>query len=660
MRITLHLLALLLTFNLAYGQSDTDPYITTKKISGYSNKIQFKLDNLPTLTPIPGAVKKPEVKYLWLFGDGEYSFEENPVHIYHRIQAEAFEAECFLTYTYTDDEQDPEKKKRKRKKTAVAMNAFDNRAQAPAYASAFNRQNKNAGDKNAVYLQTNQSPKAGEEFVAILSYRNTGAQPLNGKIKLFYNDYKSCPDCFTLPEPPKAYHDELYYSSDMGMIDIFANALASSDKKLLFTSTAAGSFPEDDFVKENYASRETWEINNLEVGEEHHIFIILKTNELKTDTSLTTPVLVRFEGSDGGIIDDHEMELKLVSSHDPNNVLAKNYMGRMERSFETPWKKRDKLLYRVNFQNNGDGAASEIRVVVNIPPSLDTSTVEILEVGVGKDRNILEGKNLFSHQVFEDSIVFYLQHINLGGTGEKGVNKSNSRGYVTFNIKPKPRKAKRVVTQANIYFDTNEPVTTKKSRIRLRRSSRMTLEIGVQQPQALPDWSIPRQDFSFDNKFIGLGTSALLPKRRLSLDASIRYATERYAFAEATAEFNYRFRHLTANIIPQVDVLPFLRVGVGVEGGVLLRAFQIFPGGPETGVEEFNLFDQAQTQDERYGPLRYGGIAQLIIGASKKRGFAFGAAYHRFHDKIPVVYPFITQVDTRWHNVFRLFVRYKI
>lgn len=660
MRITLHLLTLLLTFNLAFGQSVNDPFITTKTVNGYENKIQFKMENLPELTPIPGAVEKPGINYLWVFGDGQYSFEESPVHIYDRIQAEAFDAECFLTYTYTDDDQDPEKKKRKRKKKKVPVNAFNNRASSLAYASSFNRKNKNASDKNSVHLQTNRSPKAGEDFVAILSYRNTTDQPLSGKLKLFYNDYKSCPDCFTLPETPKSYNDELYYSSEVGMIDVFATAVASADEQLIFTSSAQETFQADDFPKAEYASRETWEISNLAPGAEHHIFIILKTNESKTDTSLTTPVLTRFERPNGSVVDEHKMELQLVNSHDPNNILSKNYQGRMDRVFEMPWKKKDKLLYRVNFQNNGDGAASDIRIVVNLPSSLDTSTVEIVEVGVGKDRDILEGKNVFHHLVYEDSLVFFLQNISLAGTGEDGIRKAESRGFVSFNIKTKPRKSRKIVTQANIYFDSNEAVKTKKSRIRLRRSARLTLEVGVQRPQAHLDWSVPATDFSLDNKFIGLGTSALIPKKRISLDASIRYSVERYAFAEATAELNYRFRHLTMSLIPQVDVLPFMRIGIGLEAGALITGHQIFPGGPPEGIEQFNILRASETQDERYGPLRYGGGVQIIIGASRKRGFAFGASFNIYHDELPIVYSLITQENDPWHNVYRVFLRYKI
>ncbi len=660
MRITLHLLTLILTVNIAYSQADSDPYITTTKVNGYDNKIQFQMDNLPELMPIPGAVEKPEVQYLWVFGDGHYSFEETPVHIYERIQAEAFEAECFLTYTYTDDDQDPEKKKRRRKKTKVPVNAYANRAPSTGHYSSFNRKNKNAGEKNSVYFQTNRSPKAGEDFVAILSYRNTGDQPLNGKLKLLYNDYKSCPDCFTLPEIPKTYHDELYYSSDVGMTDIFTTAIASNDDHLVFSTSTFGTFQNNDLPKAEYASRETWEISNLAPGAEHHIFVILKTNETKTDTSLSTPVLMQFEHPNGSIIDEYETELELVSSHDPNNILSKNYYGRMDRAFEMPFKKKDHLFYRVNFQNDGDGAASDIKIVVNLPGTLDTSTVEIVRVGVGKNNDILEGNNLFRHQVFEDSLVFFLQNISLGGTGEANVRKSESRGYVEFKIKPKPRKAKKVVTQANIYFDTNDPVKTKKSRIRLRRSSRLTFEVGVQQPQALADWSIPAPDFSFDNKFIGIGTSALLPQKRISLDASIRYSVERYAFAEATAEFNYRFRHLTVSLIPQVDVLPFLRIGVGVEAGALLTGHRIFPGGPAQGIEEFSIFNPDLQQAERYGPIRYGGGIQVLVGASRKRGFALGASFNRYHDEIPVVYSFISEIDSRWHNVYRFFIRYKM
>lgn len=649
-KIILLLFILTFSFFSSFAQEVDGPFIDWKK-KGYDNKIKFSMQNLPELKPIPGAVKKPKVNHLWLFGDGEYSFAATPEHVYASIQAEAFEAECFLTYTYTDDEQVPEKKKRRRKKTRVPVSATSRRAKAVASTSSFNRKNKNKSKENTVFMQTNRSPKAGEEFVAILSYRNTSGKIISGDLNLYFNENKTCSDCFELAEQPKLYHDEIYRSSEIGMVDIYTDAVASIDNSLFFTKASIDGLSNANNYSESFANQESFKIDNLENGKEYHIFVILKTAESKTGASITTHAFAQFTGLNGRTIDEYEMELKLVSAHDPNNVLAANYNGRMQRKFDLPWKKTDRLSYKINFQNDGDGAASNIKVVLDIPPVFDTTSLEITEAAIGKNKDILAEKTHFSHKTYRDSIVFFFKNISLAGSKQEGIKKSTSRGYITFNIKPYIRKQKRINTQANIYFDKKEVVTTKKSKIRLLRSNRFTLTVGVHSPRPVPNWAIPTVDFSMDNKFISIGTSALLPKSRVSMDASILYSTEKYESAEIGAEQTYNFQHLTFNIIPQIDVLPFLRIGVGVESGLLLAGYS-------NETLEFSPI-QANT-DERYTAIRYGGIAQILIGRTKKRGLALGASYNRFHDDLPILRPNSQGEEQKWHDSIRIFLRYKI
>jgi len=222
-------------------------------------------------------------------------------------------------------------------------------------------------------------------------------------------------------------------------------------------------------------------------------------------------------------------------------------------------------------------------------------------------------------------------------------------GEIHLEGKKKPRVIK---SRANIFFDSNEKIVTKRSKIRLKTATRFTVEIGNILPAAADKWKGKTPDATLDNKYIALGTSALLPRRKVSMDANMKYSQTAY-----TPTFNepiqYTFTHLTMSLMPQLDVLPFVRVGIGLEGGVLLS-------GKFNNDRQFFLFGQ---EHPLYGALRYGTSFQVLLGRTKKTGIAVGANYYLLNDKLPVLLSSTAAAnipEAQWHHGFRVFLRWKI
>ncbi len=101
----IHIILLLAGTSL-FAQTDTAVLATQKE-----NKVSFKA-NLPVLTQIPGA-PKPFYTYLWDFGDGHFSNEANPEHVY--AKEGDYEAVLYAVNNYDDGK----KPGRKPKKVAV-------------------------------------------------------------------------------------------------------------------------------------------------------------------------------------------------------------------------------------------------------------------------------------------------------------------------------------------------------------------------------------------------------------------------------------------------------------------------------------------------------------------------------------------------------------
>jgi hypothetical protein len=128
--------------------------------------------------------------------------------------------------------------------------------------------------------------------------------------------------------------------------------------------------------------------------------------------------------------------------YDPNDKII------VEGATISPEEALDYLHYIISLQNVWPGPATFVRITDQIAENLDISTLQILGGSHGF-RTEVSGN--FTEFIFDDILL----------TAEM-TDEPNSHGYVIFKIKPKNTVGLGSVisNNANIYFDSNAPITT--------------------------------------------------------------------------------------------------------------------------------------------------------------------------------------------------------
>jgi hypothetical protein len=439
--------------------------------------------------------------YFWEFGDGQFSFEPQPTHVYK--DTGTYYVRLYATNNYDDGKPPPTRPK--------PIRIRSNMAYLPPKPPSFFHGN------GALEMKVNCMPKPGEDLVLVMGYRNRGEEKtLNGSLVLFYNDRQFRRDNFYLSEE-RPYHGET--ESNLG-------ALTASlpSEELRQDLAVAGNGPNDQpegapaantkfsqlFAEKQRLFRENtiWKFENLQKGEEKYFFLTLQTTpEMIRDTNAVLSLTGMFvPDNPNEDIEQYEMELQIVASHDPNRMLLKNRT--MEYRF-TGTKKE--LTYKILFQNTGTGPAREISVGVGLPPLLDPQSVEVIDYSpkcVGSP----ESKTCFTQTPGSDSVHFTFQKVYLQGIRQDGMRDPDSTmGFITYRIHFNDQLKKLpFASRATIVFDQQAPVSTNLAQADFRpgRSPELIAGYGLHFGRA-------GLDESSDNNFsIGAGLSPFSPFRK--------------------------------------------------------------------------------------------------------------------------------------------------
>lgn len=154
------------------GQTKVKDTITRRANITYNQKgnaVTFKPET-PPLIPIAGA-PKPSYSYLWELGDGHYSKEAEPKHVYKNKGT--YTTRLSVTNNY-DNGKPPATRQKKVVVDEISDEVYKDIA--------------SIEDQNGFTIQKNCDPIPDQEMIVVLSYQNLGNYVANGKLYLFYNE----------------------------------------------------------------------------------------------------------------------------------------------------------------------------------------------------------------------------------------------------------------------------------------------------------------------------------------------------------------------------------------------------------------------------------------------------------------------------------------
>ncbi|UUW10352.1 PKD domain-containing protein [Flavobacterium plurextorum] len=437
----------------AIGQTKVKDTITRRASIGFiqnGNAVTFKPET-PPLIPIAGA-PKPSYSYLWELGDGHYSKEAEPKHVYKKKGT--YTARLAVTNNY-----DNGKPPATRPKKVVVNDVTDNNYKDIA----------SIADQNGFAVLKNCDPIPEQEMVVVVSYQNLENYVSSGKLYLFYNEKQFKHNNFELS-------DFRTYAGEREIKENLVAAVNDLDDSNNFTAAAESNFnlkkyrnttTEEDLdaslldAHKTYHNVSVLEFDNADPGETRNVFYTFKTTpEMIKDTSATVTMRGIFVPNRS--YKNHKiknLEMEIVTSHDPNKMGSNgSFMNYRLVRFK-------RVNFKTRFQNNGEGPARKIRLETDIPDMFDKKTFQIESMypecpicPKGEEPTV----SCLDTIIKQKQIIFTFKNIYLPGTEQKNVKeKDSTKGFVKYSMKFSEDFHKvKTKSRTSIIFDKNEPIIT--------------------------------------------------------------------------------------------------------------------------------------------------------------------------------------------------------
>src|SRR5882757_6671173 len=368
---TILALLLILATGAAKAQDSIPPEIKVEE-AGDSIHFTARLRPLRQLAGAPTAY----YSYFWELGDGRFSFDKDPLYAYR--DTGVYQVRLYATNNYDDGKAPPTRPRPVKIKKKVSGNVW---------ASHFFHGGGN------IEMKINRNPRPGEDFVAVVGYRNQQRDSLSGAIVLFYNERQFGQKGFDLAE--KRYYNK-EDSSNLNTLmaglgpRVTEYGVAAARQRIGLTEAFIPSGPEIGYDQApNYAGEAQSMLQSLQKeysqqtvlhfpavsnGEEKFVFMDLNTLPTMINDTNATVVLTAMMVPDNPDFppEIHRLEVAVVASHDPNYMQIKprrinyRFMG-----------KKKELTYTVHFQNTGRGPAKKISIGIAVPRQLNSSSVQL-------------------------------------------------------------------------------------------------------------------------------------------------------------------------------------------------------------------------------------------------------------------------------------------
>ncbi|MFB9109199.1 DUF7619 domain-containing protein [Flavobacterium gyeonganense] len=444
---------IILSSAMVFAQTKVKDTITRRANISYTqkaNSVTFKPET-PPLIPIAGA-PKPSYSYLWEMGDGHYSKQAEPKHVYKNKGN--YTARLAVTNNY-DNGKPPATRPKK-----VAVNEIGDDPYQDIASIA---------DQNGFAIIKNCDPIPEEEMVVVVSYQNLENYVANGKLYLFYNEKQFKNNNFELTDFRTYAGEREVKENTVASVDDLDDTksyLASTENTIKFKKYKNTTTEEDleASLKEAhtlYHNVSILEFDDTNPSETRNVFYTFKTTpEMIKDTSATVTMRGIFVPNRS--FKNHKvknLEMEIVTSHDPNKMGSNgSFMNYRLVRFK-------RVKFKTRFQNNGEGPARKIRLETDIPDMFDKKTFQIESMypecpicPKGEEPTV----SCLDTIITKKQIIFTFKNIYLPGTEQKNVQeKDSTKGFVRYSMKFSEDFHKvKTKSRTSIIFDKNEPIIT--------------------------------------------------------------------------------------------------------------------------------------------------------------------------------------------------------
>lgn len=437
----------------AEGQTKVKDTVTRRAKINYNqnkNVVNFKPET-PPLIPIAGA-PKPSYSYLWEMGDGHYSKEAEPKHVYKNKGN--YTARLAVTNNY-DNGKPPATRPKSVAVSEISEDIYKDIA--------------SIEDQNGLAIQKNCDPIPDQQMEVIVSYQNMENYVTDGKLYLFYNEKQFKNNNFELVDF-RTYAGEREVKENLvAAVDDLENSdsyLASENalataKKYKITTIEENLDATLSEANTTYKNATIIEFDGANPGETRNVFLTFKTTpEMIKDTSAT--VTMRSVFVPNRSFKNHKiknLEMEIVTSHDPNKMGSNgSFMNYRLVRFK-------RVSFKTRFQNNGEGPARTIRLETDVPEMFDKKTFQIEDM-YPKCPICPKGEELTTSCldtiIKQNQIIFTFKNIYLPGSNQKNVKEIDStKGFVKYSLKfNKDFHKVKTKSRTAIIFDKNEPIIT--------------------------------------------------------------------------------------------------------------------------------------------------------------------------------------------------------
>jgi PKD repeat protein len=414
------------------------------------NAVTYKPET-PPLIPIAGA-PKPSYSYLWELGDGHYSKEAEPKHVYKNKGT--YTTRLAVTNNY-DNGKPPATRPKK-----VAVNDITDTNYKDIASIA---------DQNGFAILKNCDPVPDQEMVVVVGYQNLENYVASGKLYLFYNEKQFKNNNFELTDFRTYANEREIKEKNIAAVtdlDDSNNYLASAEsnfrtKKYRNTTTEEDLDASLSEANKTYHNVSILEFDDVNPNETHNVFYTFKTTpEMIKDTSATVTMRGIFVPNRS--YKNHKiknLEMEIVTSHDPNKMGSNgSFMNYRLVRFK-------RVNFKTRFQNNGEGPARMIRLETDVPDMFDKKTFQIEDMYpkcpiCPKDE--VPTVSCLDTIIKKNQIFFTFKNIYLPGSEQKNVHeKDSTKGFVKYSMKFAEDFHKvKTRSRTAIIFDKNEPIIT--------------------------------------------------------------------------------------------------------------------------------------------------------------------------------------------------------